>query len=235
MSCDESVRALRARFVDRPNRFLVIAELSDGTHVEAYLPNTGRLTHLLRPGRPLILRSDAAEHRKTALTAIRAWDGCWVALEAALAPALVADWLAAGRRLGRFGVAVDVRREVPAGRHRFDLVVGTATGPVWVEVKSAGRAAGEEALLSGTPSTRGVAHLAALGRMVEGGERAAAAFVIPRPDVSRLRVGGDADPTWVAAVVAAREAGVEILAFSCDVDETTVRIVRELPVVYGDR
>ncbi len=235
MSSDESARVLRGRFVDRPNRFLVVVELDDHSRVEAYLPNTGRLTHLLQPGRPLILRPDAAEHRKTSYTAIRAWDGCWVALEASLAPALLADGPRRANRLGRFGLATAIRREVPAGRHRFDLVVTTADGPVWVEVKSGGRAVGGDALVSATPSTRGVAHLAALSHMVEDGERAAAAFVIQRPDVSRLRIGGDADPAWIAAIVAARDAGVEILAFGCDVDDTTVRIDRELPVVYDDR
>ncbi|MCU0582896.1 MAG: hypothetical protein MUE57_03505, partial [Syntrophales bacterium] len=45
---------IKARFVGRPNRFLVLCDL-DGTSVEAYLPNPGRLRELLIPGRTLYL------------------------------------------------------------------------------------------------------------------------------------------------------------------------------------
>ncbi|MRR37752.1 hypothetical protein EG829_24505, partial [bacterium] len=45
---------LKARFIRRPNRFLVVCDL-DGKTVEAYLPNPGRLWELLFPGRILYL------------------------------------------------------------------------------------------------------------------------------------------------------------------------------------
>jgi DNA-binding sugar fermentation-stimulating protein len=102
---------------------------------------------------------------------------------------------------------------------------------VWVEVKSGGRCVHGTALLSGTPSTRGVAHLAALAGLVARGEQAAAAFVIQRPDAERLLVGGDADPGWIEGVRDAREAGVAITAFGCEVDEADIRIARWLPVL----
>ncbi len=216
----------------RPNRFLVVAQLDDGHQVEAYLPNTGRLTHLTEPGRPLVLRHEPAPRRKTAYTVTRAWDGTWVALEANLAPRLLADWLQAGHRLGPFGRASQIETEVPVDHHRLDLRAFTPQGPVWVEVKSGGRSADGTALLSKTPSRRGVSHLATLARLVEAGHRAVAAFVIQRGDVERLLVGGDADPGWVEAVRHAHEAGVVVLAYGCDVTESSVRISRELDVVW---
>ncbi|MFQ5524234.1 MAG: DNA/RNA nuclease SfsA [Acidimicrobiia bacterium] len=221
-----------ARFVARPNRFLVMADLEDGRQVEAYLPNTGRLTHLTTPGRPLMLRCDGTASRRTEYTVIRAWDGCWVALEASLAPRLLADWLLAGHSLATFGKVTEVKYEVTAEGHRLDLRVETEKGPVWVEVKSGGRSSGRTALLSATPSTRGVSHLEALARLVARGEQAVAAFVIQRPDVDSLLIGGDADQGWIEAVHSAREAGVTITAFGCQVTESEVRIDRELPVVW---
>ena len=224
-----------ARFVARPNRFLVLAELEDGEQVHAYLPNTGRLTHLTTPERPLILRRDGAPPRRTEYTVTRAWDGCWVALEASLAPRLLADWLLAGHPLGGFGKATAVKREVTAEGHRLDLRVESEAGPVWVEVKSGGRSTDRTALLSATPSMRGVSHLEALARLVAKGEHAAAAFVIQRPDVDALLIGGDADPGWIAAVRTAHSGGVAIAAFGCQVTETEVEIDRELPVIWEDQ
>ena len=64
---------VEARFVERPNRFVVIAELAGGERVAAYLPNTGRLTHLATPGRRFILRRDGAPPRTT-----ETWSMSWV-------------------------------------------------------------------------------------------------------------------------------------------------------------
>lgn len=225
---------VRAGFIDRPNRFVLRARLEDGSIVEAHLPNTGRLTHLAEPGRPFILRRDGSPPRSTEYTAIRAWDGCWVALEASRAPQLLVDWLERNQMPG-IGAIAEIAREVTVEGHRLDLHLTTLDGTtVWVEVKSGGRGDSGTALLSATPSVRGASHLAALGRLASTGELAVVAFVVQRPDVGTLRVGGDADPGWVEAVRAAREAGVGVIAFGCAVTEDAVFIDRELPVVWED-
>lgn len=224
---------VKARFVSRPNRFLVRVELEDGSSTDAYLPNTGRLEHLTEPGRPFLLRHDGGPPRTTEYTAVRAWDGCWVALEASQAPLLLADWLAASHPLPGFGPIRDIEHEVTVAGHRLDLRLTSEEGvTVWVEVKSGGRGEDGVALLSKTPSQRGVAHLATLSRLVESGESAAGAFVIQRPDATALRIGGDADTTWIDAVRTAKTAGVLIMAFGCAVTEEDVAIDRVLPIIW---
>jgi sugar fermentation stimulation protein A len=221
-----------ATFVERPNRFVVVAELGDGGRVEAYLPNTGRLTHLMTPGRRLILRHDGTPPRTTEYTATRAWDGCWVALEASRAAGLLAAWLLAGNPLPGFGVVGELVTEVAVAGHRLDLLLTVDHTPVWVEVKSGGRCIDGVALLSKTPSARGVAHLAALAGLASDGHAAAAVFVVQRSDARSLVVGGDAEPGWIDAVRTAHDAGVAVLAFGCDVTETEVSIRRSLPVTW---
>lgn len=224
-----------ARFVDRPNRFLVRVELEHGVRVDAYIPNTGRLDHLTEPGRPFILRRDGVPPRTTEYTAIRAWDGCWVALEASRAPQLLSDWLRTGHPLADYGPVRDIESEVTINRHRLDLRLTTEGGTrVWIEVKSGGRAVEGVGLLSKTPSQRGVAHLATLGRLADDGQEAAAVFVVQRPDVQELLVGGDADPAWISAVRDARESGVSVLAYGCTVTETEVAVDRVLEVTWTD-
>lgn len=221
-----------ARFVERPNRFLVVCELEDGRRVTAHLPNTGRLQHLADPGTPYILRRDGVPPRKTEYTATRAWDGCWVALEASRAPLLLANWLESGNPFPGFGPVDEIRREVTVADHRLDLLLTGRGGTCWVEVKSGGRANDGAAVLSGTPSVRGMAHLDALSTLVADGENAAAAFVVQRSDAASFVVGRNADRGWIDAVVRAYEAGVQIAAFGCDVTDTSVRIARELSMIW---
>lgn len=221
-----------ASFVDRPNRFVLIADLDGGDRVLAHLPNTGRLTHLTTPGRRFVLRRETDPGRRTAYTAVRAWDGCWVALEAHRAPHLLVDWLGRNPLPGHEPIT-HLESEVALGRHRIDLLAHTASGVVWLEVKSGGRADGQDALLSQTPSTRAGAQLEVLAQAVSTGGSAVVAFVVQRPDVRRLRVGGDADQGWIDAVRTASAAGVSVLAFGCAVTPSDVSIDRELPLVWS--
>ena len=123
-------------------------------------------------------------------------------------------------------------REVALGSHRIDLVARVGRLRVWLEVKSGGRADGEVALLSQTPSTRAISQMATLTERVAAGEPAVVAFVVQRPDVAALLIGGDADPGWIDAVRCAAAGGVTILAFGCDVTPTEVRIARQLPILW---
>lgn len=228
-------KPVRATFLARPNRFVARVRLADGAVVDAHLPNTGRLAHLMVPGRPLILRPSADPSRKTGFTVTRAWDGCWVALEASKAPNLLASWLERGNPLPGFGAVGVVEREVPIDGRRIDLRVEAGDRRVWVEVKSSGRVVDGLALLSQTPSTRGAGHLAKLAALAAGGIASAVAFVIQRPDASALQIGKDADPGWVSAVTAAARSGVEVLAFGCEVTIVSVRIRAPLPVGWDRR
>lgn len=223
--------ARAARFVARENRFVVRARLDADTEVRAYLPNTARLTDVLVPGASLVLVPNQDPGRRTRWTATRVWDGTWVALEANAASGLVADHLGRGGTLPGWPAVTALRREVTHGSHRFDLEVDLGGGEIGViEVKSLSRARGGVAPLSRTPSTRGVAHLAALASRAQAGLRSGVVFVVQRADAEVLDLEATADPAWVDAVRRARDAGVDIVAFGCEVTEHTVRLGRQLAV-----
>jgi sugar fermentation stimulation protein A len=59
---------LEAVFVQRPNRFLIIAE-SDGKKLFCHCPNPGRMTECLFPGVPLVLEKRDSSGTKTPKTA----------------------------------------------------------------------------------------------------------------------------------------------------------------------
>lgn len=231
---------LRGAFVERPNRFVLRARLDDGEVVDAYLPNTSRLTELLEPGREILLEPVDDPDRKTDYTVRRFWDGTWVSVEATAAESLLEGRLAETGRLPGIGEIDDWSSQVEHRGHRFDyLLRRPGDGEIWLEVKSLSRCFGSDAVLSGTPSRRGVAHLEALADMAEEGLSAALAFVVQRDDAERLVVGqpaieGEVDEDWIDAVRGARRRGVTILAYGCDITTEGGRLARRLPVLDLD-
>jgi sugar fermentation stimulation protein A len=220
-----------ATFVARDNRFVVRARRPDGEVVRAYLPNTARLTDVLVPDARLALQPAASPQRRTRWTVTRVWDGTWVALAAGTAADLVADHLTTGGTLPGWPPTVALRREVTRDGHRFDLEVDRADGVTGVvEVKSLSRVRNGLAPLSGTPSTRGMAHLATLGRLARTGTPTAAVFVVQRGDARALDLGAPADPGWVRAVREAQEAGVAVVAHACRVEVDTIVLGEAVPV-----
>ncbi|MFO7960947.1 MAG: DNA/RNA nuclease SfsA [Nitriliruptoraceae bacterium] len=222
---------VEARFLARENRFVVTAARDDGEVVRAYLPNTARLHDLLVPGARILLAPSADPSRRTRWTLTRVWDGTWVALVADAAADLLVHHLEAGEVVPGWPAVVDHRREVTSGRHRFDLELTLADGRrALVEVKSLSRARDRVAALSCTPSTRASSQLAELARSAATGVPAAVVFVVQRDDVDVLDLAAPADEAWRTAVRAARQAGVEVVAFACAVEEDRARISRTLAV-----
>lgn len=221
---------VKAQFEERVNRFVVRVRL-DGRSVEAYLANTARLRDLLQPGAWVYVQQRHDPKRKTRYQVVRFLDGgVLVGAEAAAATEAFAGYLSRHRD-ALFGGVVGFDREVRVDSSRLDFRLDTADGSVWwVEVKSLSRVVNGAAHFSGTPSTRGWGHLDLLGRLVRGGDRAAAVFVVQRPDARLLVPGEETDPGWLAALGRAESAGVEIMGFSCRVTLERVDILRRIQV-----
>lgn len=115
-----------ARFVERPNRFLVRARLKkNGEEVDAHLPDPGRLRELLLPGAPLWLEPARNPDRKTrwTLRLCQRPDGTGVvSLDTTLPNRLVEEALAADA-LAEFSGWSLVRSEYTVGRSRFDFLL----------------------------------------------------------------------------------------------------------------
>jgi sugar fermentation stimulation protein A len=78
---------------------------------------------------------------------------------------------------------------------------------------------------------RGAKHMRELAQMRANGARAVLLFVIQIPSASRFAVARDIDPTYAAAFDRAREAGVEMLAWRCNVNLGGIEIAAQVPIV----
>ncbi|MBW3535634.1 MAG: DNA/RNA nuclease SfsA [Gemmatimonadetes bacterium] len=217
-----------SRFVDRPNRFLVVARLDDGRDVEAHLPDPGRLEELLLPGRRLWLRSASGAGRRTRWTAVLAETpdrGGLVSLDTTLPNRLVARALEtavleelAGWRL--------LRSEWAHEGSRLDFLLEDGAGRrMALEVKSVTLVEDRVALFPDAVTARGARHVRALTALAAR-ERweAAVLFVVQRPDCERVLAARSIDPDFADALAGAREAGVRVLARRCHVSLVDVRL-----------
>jgi sugar fermentation stimulation protein A len=214
---------ISGRFVRRDNRFRVTVEV-EGERVAAHLPNSGRLTELLTPGRPCWLTEFDTSHRKTSfdLTLV-AYADTLVSVDARLPNALFAEALVAGR-LEPFQGYDGVEREVRFGESRLDFRLSGPAGICWVEVKSVTLVEDGVARFPDAPTARGVRHLGELITAVGKGDRAAVVFVIQRADAQCFVPHDQADAAFGAALRRAAGAGVGICAWGCEVSQQEIAV-----------
>jgi len=202
-----------ARFVARPNRFIVMARLGGGRVVRCHMADPGRLRELLLPGVELRLRPAApGAARRTAFSValVRAPmpPRPWVSLDTTLPNRLAEDLLRQGSIRG-LGGCVQLRREVTHGRSRFDFLLSPKKGgDMFIEVKSVTLVEKGVARFPDAPTVRGTRHLLELTGHLQAGGRAAVLFVVQRPDAASVRAHAGTDPEFARALAAARRAGV---------------------------
>lgn len=228
---------IRGRLVKRYKRFLADVTLDSGELVTATCPNTGSMLGLALPGATVWLSVSANPTRKYPHT--------WELVEADLGQGpvlvgintghpnrLVSDAIAAGEIPELAGYA-SLRREVKYGlSSRIDILLeDSKKGLAYVEIKNVhlSRAHGL-AEFPDSVTERGVKHLAELSAMVAEGHRAVMLYLIQRADAEDFTLAGDIDPRYAAAFAAARAAGVEAIAYACNLSPEEITIARAVPL-----
>ena len=174
---------LKARFIGRPNRFLVVCDL-DGKTVEAYLPNPGRLWELLFPGRILYLvRHPLDPSKSTEYTALAVeQEGRPILLHTHLTNDVVAHLLAA-KKLPGFEAASVIRREARAGASRYDFLLEKDGREFLLEVKSCTLFGNRIAMFPDAVTERGRRHLENLTLHARQGIPGGVVFVVHSPRI----------------------------------------------------
>ncbi|NNE84434.1 MAG: DNA/RNA nuclease SfsA [Alphaproteobacteria bacterium] len=237
---------LRGTLVKRYKRFLADVTLADATLdsapdglITAHCANPGSMLGLNAPGSEVWLSPARNPDRKLRYSweLVRV-DGGLVSINTAHPNKLVEEAINAGT-IGELGGYDTIRREVRYGKNsRIDLLLEGAGRPdCYVEVKNvtlkrdtAGDQAGGVAEFPDSVTKRGAKHLAELSDMVAAGHRAVMVYVIQREDCSHFSLADDIDPAYGAAFAAARAAGVEAIAYACNISVDGIHIAAPLPI-----
>jgi sugar fermentation stimulation protein A len=220
---------VEATFLERPNRFLLWADVG-GRRVAVASCDPGRLEGILRPGTPLLIAPESSPARKTAYSAVLAQVGRrWVSLRPALANRIV-QFALARRAIGALRGAKIVAREVVRGGSRLDFLLDHRGAPLLLEVKSAAVVERGRALFPDAPTVRGVRHVVALMDAARNGEKAALLMVVQRDDATSFAPFTERDPAFARVLREASRSGVLLLAYRCRVGPRGCTLDREIPV-----
>ncbi|RIK30141.1 MAG: DNA/RNA nuclease SfsA [Chloroflexi bacterium] len=229
-----------ATFLERPNRYLVVARLRNGTLIHAHCPDPGRLRELLLPGATIHVSSAANPARKTAYD-LRFVEhpehGQLISLDSRLPNQLFSEGLASGffapfRGYSHIAREVALPQTHAAGvRSRIDFrLVDARGGACWVEVKSATLVEAGVAKFPDAVTARGRRHVLELATMATSGQRCAIVFIVQRPDATRLQPQWERDPAFAKALVVAATAGVKIYAYTCTLTTAEMALAAPIPV-----
>ncbi len=222
-------------FVKRLNRFEGIV-LHEEEEVLVHVPNTGRCRELFIPGATVLLEIRDNPKRKTKYELIMVYKGERLISIDSQAPNRVAEEALKNGMLAGFCGYEFIKREHTFGSSRFDLFMkrkadsSNRSDCCFMEVKGVTLEYGNVAMFPDAPTERGTRHINELIQAAKAGYRAALLFVIQMHGVEQFRPNAGTDEAFAAALEAAANSGVEILAYTCQVTEKELVLYLPVPV-----
>lgn len=231
---DLPVPLIEGRLLRRYKRFLADVTIEDGRTITAHCPNTGSMLGCDVPGSRVWLSEHDNPKRKYrhSWELVEAEPGILVGIHTGRTNRLVREAIESGLIAPLDGYE-SLRAEAVYDGGRFDFLLGAPGAPdCYVEVKNVTAAVtGGVAIFPDARSVRGTRHLDDLVRLKEGGERAVMVYCAQRGDAREVRPADDIDPAYGRAMRRAAEAGVELLAYRCELSTRAIRVAQAIPVV----
>ena len=222
---------VEGRFIKRLNRFAALVDVERREYL-AHVPNSGRMGELLVPGfRVLLAPAPQGTSRKTSFDLALVDTGSALSsADARLPNKLVAEALTR-KHMPQFVDYPVARGEQVFGESRLDFLLEGPPGKCYVETKSVTLIENGVGLFPDAPTARGVKHLRSLMAAREAGHEAAVVFVIQRADAEAFTPHDVADPLLGATLREARDAGVAVWAYRCNVTERSIELADAVPVL----
>ena len=233
----------RAKFLKREKRFLIHAELEDGTTVIAHTNNTGSMRGLLAVGAEIWISpaNNPARKLKWTLELVRTVEdletgvkgGVLVGVNTIAANHLVREALE-NDLLNIMDEKTEIKPEVKYGNQnsRIDFLLTDALeNRCWLEVKNVSLVENGHARFPDSPTERGRKHLQELETMVHEGDRAALVFCIQRDDAMSVGPADDIDPEYGLLLRRVAVAGVEVHGLMCQVTPKGILPYKTIPIV----
>ena len=220
----------RGTFIARPNRFIAHVEIAGKLEI-AHVKNTGRCKELLIPGAEVIVQKSDNPVRKTQYDVLAVWKKRRLINIDSSAPGKVfLEYLQSGQFIK--GIT-HIKPEAKYGDSRFDFYVEAGARKIFIETKGVTLEEDGIVLFPDAPTERGVKHLNELRRCMAGGYEAQVVFVVQMRDVRYFTPNNQTHPAFGDALIAAKQAGVEVLAFDCRVAEDSLSIHQPVPIQLG--
>lgn len=201
-------------FISRPNRFIAMVDVS-GTVERCHVKNTGRCRELLVKGATVYLSVPDNPNRSTPYDLVAVMKGDrLINMDSQIPNAVAAESL---REIPMFSRVTGIRREYTYGNSRIDIFAADDDNRYLVEVKGVTLEDDGVVRFPDAPTERGVKHVRELISSMKDGYVPCLLFVIQMDDVLYFEPNRATDPEFADALKEAKSAGVNILAYTCDV------------------
>ncbi|QHG22223.1 DNA/RNA nuclease SfsA [Pseudomonas sp. DTU12.1] len=227
------------RLIRRYKRFLADIETATGELLTIHCPNTGSMFNCMVEGGPVWFSRSNDPKRKLPGT----WEiaqtpqGRLACVNTARANPLVEEALNAGVITELNGFTA-LKREVPYGQEksRIDFRLDYPGGAAYVEVKSVtlGFDGTSVAAFPDAVTQRGAKHLRELAHLARSGVRAVQLYCVNLSGIDGVRPAVEIDAGYAVALLEAKAAGVEVLAYGVQVSAQQICIDRPLLVLLND-
>ncbi len=212
---------LKARFLERLNRFVGVVEL-EGRRERVLIRNTGRMRELLTPDKEVYLKSKSTGKYAYELFLVKE-DSSLVCVDSHLATGLFLEW---AKREGYPCRVKQVKREPKGINSRFDLLIN---GKWLIEVKSVNLVRDGVALFPDAPTRRGTRHLRELVELSSTYEPLLV-FVVLREDARSFSPNCSTDPKFCEAFRYYVSKGLGVKVLRCEVSLGSIEVSGEIPV-----
>ncbi|WP_278674807.1 DNA/RNA nuclease SfsA [Acidaminococcus fermentans] len=214
------------RFLSRPNRFIAQVEIG-GREETCHVKNTGRCRELLVPGAIVYLTASDNPERKTKYDLVAVEKGSRLINMDSQAPnKVVQEWLEQGGLPGLTRIQSEYRYD----QSRFDFYLEQGSQKAFLEVKGVTLEDHGVVRFPDAPTARGAKHLHELIRASREGYGAYVFLVIQMENVDHFEPNWQTDPDFGQALLEAQEAGVQILAYDCQVAPASLSIGKKVPI-----
>ena len=220
----------------RYKRFLADIELDDGSRRTIHCPNTGSMKNCANPGDEVWFSTSDNAKRKYPNT----WEisrtpiGNFIGIQSARANAIVKEGLGNVPEVRGYG-AVQSEVKYGAENSRIDLLLSEHPNKpdCYIEIKSVTLL--DESIAKGlgrfpdAVTARGTKHLRELTEVVREGHRGVLFFCVQHTGITRVEPARDIDPLYAETLVAAREVGVEVYAYSTKCSHQGIELGHPIP------
>lgn len=223
---------VKGRFISRPNRFVAHVEVK-GREEICHVKNTGRCRELLMPNAEVILEQASNPLRKTKYDVIAVRKGeRLINMDSQIPNYVAEEWLKKGLLFSKEAV---IQREKRYGNSRFDLYIEDKERRIFMEVKGVTLEENNVAKFPDAPTKRGVKHIKELIECQKEGFQAYLLFVIQMKGILYMTPNWNTHREFGEALIEAKKAGVNILAYDCIVKENEIILDQPVPVILEEK
>ncbi len=227
MNIDNEI--VKAEFIMRENRFRGFVKLN-GEAIMVHVPNTGRCKEILIPGITVILRREYGEGRKTQYDLIAAYKGDkLINIDSHIPNKVVEEALKLGKinKLKQFNI---IEKEKTFGNSRFDFKLSNDRENYYLEVKGVTYEEEGHARFPDAPTERGKKHLLELIEAKSMGIGAGVLFLLQMDKMKSFSPFDEKDKAFGDALRLAKEKGVDIFAYECEVTENSISLSNKIEI-----